>query len=60
MLKTTKPAAMFCDAEMCDLVRECLIELDNNAKIFTFGGTKTDAEHVENLFVETHNEDIFV
>lgn len=60
MLKTTKPTIMFCDIEFGDLVRECLIELDNNAKIFTFGGTNTHAEQVENLFVETHNEDIFV
>lgn len=60
MLKTTKPALMFCDIDVYDLAKECLIELGNGAKIFTFGGSKGDSEQVENLFTETHNEIDFV
>ncbi|XP_055297521.1 luciferin 4-monooxygenase-like [Sitodiplosis mosellana] len=60
MLKTTKPTLMFCDVESHDLLRECLTELGNDAKIFTFGGSKDEAESVENLFSETHNEDDFL
>ncbi|XP_031621710.1 4-coumarate--CoA ligase 1-like isoform X2 [Contarinia nasturtii] len=60
MLKTIKPALIFCDVEACDLVKVCLNELNNDAKIFTFGGSTDDSEQVENLFVETHNESKFV
>lgn len=60
MLKTTKPALIFCDIETFDLVKECLNELNSNAKIFTFGGSKDGAEQVENLFVETNHENDFV
>lgn len=60
MLNTIKPVLMFCDVEVYDLVKECLTELENNAKILTFGGSKGEAEPVENLFSETHNEDYFM
>lgn len=60
MLKTTKPVLIFCDVDVYDLVKECLIELKNGAKIFTFGGSRGDSEQVENLFTETHNEIDFV
>lgn len=60
MLKTTKPVLMFCDVEAYELVKECLTELGNDAKILTFGGSKGDAEPVENLFAETHRENEFV
>lgn len=56
MLNVVKPALMFCDADLYDLLKECLIELGNDAKIFTFGD-KDGAEPVENLFSETHCED---
>lgn len=60
MLKTIKPALMFCDIEAHDLVRECLTELGNNAKIFTFGGSINGSEQVSNLFIETFNESYFL
>lgn len=60
MLKTTKPILMFSDIGSHDLLKECLMELGNDAKIFTFGGSKGEAEPVENLFSETNNEDDFV
>lgn len=56
MLKTIKPSLMFCDVEIFDLVKECLLELGNNAKIFTFGGSKGGSEQIENLFEKTHDE----
>lgn len=60
MLKTIEPAVMFCDSDAYDLVKECLIELGNNATIFCFGHDKVGAEQVEHLFAETHNEHNFV
>lgn len=56
MLKTTKPALMFCDVEVYDLVAECLAELKNDAKIVTFGGSTDGADSVENLLAETNTE----
>lgn len=60
MLSITKPALMFCDVEAYDLLNECLTELQNDAKIFTFGGSKDEAEPVEHLFSKTCNEDDFL
>lgn len=60
MLNTTKPSLMFCDIEGYDLLKECLTELENDAKIFTFGGSKDDSEPVEVLFTETGTENYFL
>lgn len=59
ILNTTKPVLMFCDVASYDVLKECLLELENGAKIITFGGSKGESESVENLFTETHNEDNF-
>lgn len=60
MFTITKPNVLFCDVKVYDLVKECLSELQNNAKIFTFNGTKGDSEAVECLFEETGIEDDFL
>lgn len=60
MFRTIKPVLVFCDVESYKLARDCLIELKNDAKIFTFGGSTDASEDVENLFVETHDEDNFL
>lgn len=60
MLNITKPTILFCDVEKYDLVKECLIELESNAKVFTFGGSTYGSEPVENLFSDTKNERMFV
>ncbi|XP_031639321.1 4-coumarate--CoA ligase 1-like [Contarinia nasturtii] len=60
MLSITKPALMFCDVEAYDLVKECLTEMGNGAKIFTFGGSKDGSKPVEDLLSKTENEDDFV
>lgn len=60
LLKTTQPKLMFCELESSDLVRECLNELNNSAKIFTFGGSKDGTESAESLFLETNKENDFV
>ena len=60
MLETTKPILLFCDIDVYGLVKECLNELGNNAKIFTFGGRVNGSEDVETLFEETHDEINFV
>ncbi|XP_031628269.1 4-coumarate--CoA ligase-like 7 [Contarinia nasturtii] len=61
MLNTTKPCLVFCDDDNYDLVSECLTELKNDAKVFTFGNdTKDGAESVDSLFSETNIEDDFI
>lgn len=60
ILKLTKPVLMFCDVENYELLRECLTELKNCAKIFTFGGSNGDSEQIETLFGKTHNESDFM
>lgn len=59
-LKLTEPSLVFCDVEAYETIIECLNELNNTTKIFTFGGSIADAEPVENLFAETGNEDEFL
>lgn len=51
---------MFCDVENYELLRECLTELKNCAKIFTFGGSNGDSEQIETLFGKIHNESDFM
>ena len=60
MLKLTQPVLMFCDIDCYDILNDCLSELGNKAKVFTFGGQKGQSESVENLFRETHKEHEFV
>lgn len=60
MLKTTRPVLLFCDLDVYELLKECLIESNSNAKIFTFGGSKNGSEDVAALFVETHKEKDFM
>lgn len=59
VLQMTEPTLIFCEAKLYDLVRECLDAVGNNAKIFTFNGVEGDSEPVENLLVETGDEDDF-
>lgn len=60
VLNFTKPTAIFCDANIYDLVRECLNELGWDAEIFTFGGRTGGSIPVEQLFVETSDEREFM
>lgn len=60
MLNNTKPALIFCDVESYEVVKECLTDLGNDAKILTFGGSKGQSEPIEDLFSETHEEDNFL
>lgn len=59
MLSITKPKVVFCDVDVCDLMRECLNDLENDAKIFTFMGQTDDSEPVEVLFEEIDGEETF-
>lgn len=59
MFSITKPKAVFCDVEIYDLVQDCLHELENDGKIFTFNGQTTDSIPVETLFEESSGEDSF-
>lgn len=59
MFEMTKPNLIFCDVEDYEMVVECLEDLELNAKVFSFYKTIGDAEHVDNLFGKTGNEDEF-
>ncbi len=60
MLGMVQPDLVFCGIEVYELVTECLKDLKNSAKIFTFGGCKGDSEAVEVLFNETETEQLFM
>lgn len=60
MFESTQPEIVFCEARLYDVMTECLAELKNNAKIFTFNGTRENSEPVENLFASTGTEEDFV
>lgn len=60
MFEKTQPKLVFCEIELYELTRECLIDLGIDAKMFTLNGVKGDAESVENLFCETGTEEEFV
>lgn len=55
----TKPTVVFCDIDAYDQLAEALKELPLSVKVFTFGGQVDSVEPVENLFVETGEEDQF-
>lgn len=60
MLRDIKPNLVFCDMEIFEVIKDCLNELNNKAKVFTFGGRKGDSTQVENLLIETNEENNFV
>lgn len=60
ILAKTKPTVVFCEVSACDELNKALKELPFKVKIFTFGGRIEGVEPVENLFVETGEEDRFV
>lgn len=60
LLKLIQPNVIFCDADFFDVIKECLNELRNDAKIFTFIGSRDGSECVENLFQETGMEEDFM
>lgn len=60
MFEMTEPSIVFCDIKVYDLVAGCLMQLKNNAKVFTFKGSKGDSEPAEVLFDETGIEEEFV
>lgn len=47
---------IFCDADVYDILTECLEELSIDAKIITFGARVGAFEQVEDLFVESELE----
>ena len=59
MLSITRPKVMFCDASIYDLVQECLNDLENNAKVFTFSGQSGNSIRVEDLFEDIGGESTF-
>lgn len=55
----TKPTVVFCDTNSYHEMNEALKELKWNVKVFTFGGQIGGVESVENLLVETSDENNF-
>lgn len=60
IFQLSQPSLIFCEVNMYDLIAECMYELGNNAKIFTFNGTRGDSSPVEDLFEKTGTEEDFV
>lgn len=60
MLTLTRPAFMFCHISLYDLVKECLDELGNSAKIFTFDGQVGDSVSVDELMMANGDETNFL
>lgn len=56
MYAITEPSVVFCDVHVYDMIEECLNELGNKAKIYTFNGTKGNSEAIENLLQATGTE----
>lgn len=59
MISITAPKVVFCDAEIQSLVQECLQELENDAIVFTFGGTADGSTSVEQVFEKIPGENMF-
>lgn len=59
MLSISRPKVMFCDASVYDLVQECLNDLGNTAKVFTFSGQSGKSIRVEDLFEDVEGESTF-
>lgn len=51
-ISIVKPKWVICDVECYDMLKECLNDLENDARIYTFGGRKGDSEDIEDLLVE--------
>lgn len=60
LMNLTKPVLIFCDVSLYKLANECLMKMQSNAAIFTFGGCCGRSEAVESLLEETHEENGFV
>lgn len=59
-LKKSKPIVIFCDASAYDQLKDALEELKLNVNVFIFGDGIDGLEPVENLLIETGEENHFV
>lgn len=59
-LNVVKPNHIFCDPEFYVILKECLGSLNNDAKIFTFGGQTDESIPVDILFEKADIEPEFV
>lgn len=59
-LDVVKPYHIFCDLEFYVILKECLKNLNNDAKIFTFGGQTDESIPVDHLFEKGDIETEFV
>lgn len=60
MLELTKPKLVFSELQSYALVKKCLTELGNAAKIYTFCGQIGNSIAVDDLFAETGIEEQFM
>lgn len=60
ILTKIKPKVAFCESSSYDGLKTALDELQMKIKIFTFGEHIDGVESVENLFIETGEENQFV
>lgn len=60
MLEITKPKAVFCEINIVEKVKRSLFKLNNNANIFTFGGSIIGTVSVSELSIPTEYENDFM
>lgn len=60
IFEKTEPSAVFCDAEAYDVVNEVLQKLQSNVKVFMIGEEIDELEPVQNLMIETGEENSYV
>lgn len=60
MFRITRPKLVFCDADNLDRVRRSLSDLNLTPRIFTFDQRTNHSDSVDDLLVETHEEDRFL
>lgn len=60
VLTKTKPTILFCAVDEYGRIEEVLQELKMNITVFTLDGNINGLESVEELFVETGTEELFV
>lgn len=60
MLSLTKPKLIFTELESYAAVKQSLLKLNNDAKVYTFGGRVGGTHAVEDLFAETGTESKFM
>lgn len=59
-LNMLKPTFVLCDLKCYATLKDCLVNLNNQAQVFTFNGQMNDSHSVDDLFHGSDDESYFV